>query len=557
MSCSVGQFSTAGASTCSLCASGTYSSQTAASSCSICSNGTYAISTSAATSTAPLTWLYRNPVSGTYFLNLPNPGTGIFQGSPDVGVNSEPTYWPKVAISTVLRKDLTSIQLSTNAMSGTCSSSTFDTTFAQSCVTLTSSLLYLAFGYVGNCNGANPKAIIDFSGTPFGVAASTFVACDASPTPTTSCTSASYCSVQVSSGNGGCSTAQFTGVITVLNTTWFNQEINQACALYGSSSNLQCSGTEVSATVATSPCLQCANGLFSTVGSTTCSECQAGTYMPATQSACIVCPAGSTSAAGTGDSISKIFYSPPLKQYSASSFLDGQPMASSVVAGFNLDSAGAWIPATAEYILQRSWVQLDMLSAVHIKAIVTQGMPGVDRWVMKLNVNASMDGSTWTIVARNLPANSDSNTKVVNSITTTFARYVRVIPMGFHRFPAMRLGVQLGLSGCSCMPGYMPAINLTSLSECQVCVAGYYCLGNTPIICPAGSYSASAATTCTACAAGTYSFSGSSSCLSCPANSLSQAAASACTVNAGFYNMGYGLIAYYSFNPSNILMDSS
>ena len=58
------------------------------------------------------------------------------------------------------------------------------------------------------------------------------------------------------------------------------------------------------------------------------------------------------------------------------------------------------------------------------------------------------------------------------------------------------------------------------------------------------------------CSAGSY-LNSAGVCSTCPANSWSAAGATACTVNAGYYDLGYNLMAYYPFNPSQMLTDVS
>jgi hypothetical protein len=106
------------------------------------------------------------------------------------------------------------------------------------------------------------------------------------------------------------------------------------------------------------------------------------------------------------------------------------------------------------------------------------------------------------------------------------------------------------VSHCYCSAGY---INLGYLS-CRICTAGYSCPTVTPgsvsaqsvsslifteTICPTGSFSAAGATACTTCAANSYSeFAGSTTCINCPANSAGSAGStskSGCNCVNGYY----------------------
>jgi len=73
--------------------------------------------------------------------------------------------------------------------------------------------------------------------------------------------------------------------------------------------------------------------------------------------------------------------------------------------------------------------------------------------------------------------------------------------------------------------------------------------------CSAGAYRSNS--TCITCPANTYSTIGSATCNPCPANSWSAAGAGGCTANAGFYDLGNSLMAYYPFNADNVLADST
>ena len=142
-----------------------------------------------------------------------------------------------------------------------------------------------------------------------------------------------------------------------------------------------------------------------------------------------------------------------------------------------------------------------------------------------------------------------------------------------------------GASACTaCLPGTFYAT--TGASACTACATGTYSvtsgasLSSTCTACAAGTYSvtsgASLSSTCTACAAGTYSVTsgaslsstctacsiglytgktGVSACTACPANTWSASAASNCTANLGYYNLDDNLKAYYPFNPDAFLAD--
>ena len=106
-----------------------------------------------------------------------------------------------------------------------------------------------------------------------------------------------------------------------------------------------------------------------------------------------------------------------------------------------------------------------------------------------------------------------------------------------------------GASACSgCSAGrYGTVDGLTTASSCSACVAGTFSSG-------VGMTSVAA---CTQCSAGTFSVASASVCAACPAGSTSSASATACTSNAGYYNLGQSLMAYYSFDPVSMTADSA
>lgn len=105
----------------------------------------------------------------------------------------------------------------------------------------------------------------------------------------------------------------------------------------------------------------------------------------------------------------------------------------------------------------------------------------------------------------------------------------------------------------------------TTSASCAQCPAGTYGSGNgrcTP--CAAGTYSVGvglrSGAECLACAANTYAVAGATACVLCSsvsANSWSGVGAGVCMPNAGYYDLGGNLMAYYPFNSGNVLTDVS
>ena len=116
--------------------------------------------------------------------------------------------------------------------------------------------------------------------------------------------------------------------------------------------------------------------------------------------------------------------------------------------------------------------------------------------------------------------------------------------------------------GCSA-GSYASGLGLTA---CLQCVSGTYAAANATtctggVVCGAGSYARIGATSasgaCVACAPNTFSVSGSSVCAACPVGSSSVVGSSACVAVAGYYDLGQSLMAYYTFDASNMTADSA
>ena len=63
-----------------MCAAGQYATQTGATACGGCAAGSYSTAAGVGTvtgcSSGTLTWLFRNPTTGYYYVNLPGGGYG-------------------------------------------------------------------------------------------------------------------------------------------------------------------------------------------------------------------------------------------------------------------------------------------------------------------------------------------------------------------------------------------------------------------------------------------------------------------------------------------------
>ena len=535
--CPAGTYGAGNATVCTNCPSGRYS-PSGASACSQCAAGTFSANQGQAANSTPaaFSWLLKNPSNGKYYTQFPTFASSQFYGS--TSETAFMVYFSAYSFSTTLQANLVSVTLATSSSSGTCSSSSTDLTYAYICST---DGTWLDLGNALECNAAPSYAIINTTGTPFGIQSSAFYACAGSPHGvTTSCTSSTYCTARGASNNGNCGSTGYTGALTIINATLFNADIVQACALYKTGTGLTCTGSETVRYVASSPCLSCASttGAYSIAGSSSCTLCGAGNYVPSGASSCVACPVNTVSYTSVGDT-SGPNYSPPSAQFSASSYNDGLPFASSAYASYALNSGGMWLASSSEYPFQNSWLQFDLLTALPVKAVVTQGGSS-SAYVTSILVGVSTNGVSFINVTSRLTANSDGTTVVVNPISPmVYARYVRIYVLSFYKQPGMRAGVQLGQSGCFCAAGYYqnPQYNASGIFECSQCSGT--CAGTTKhcsptgtlVCCGAGQYFVDGVSTaCQTCAGGTYGFGNTTACASCPANSFSSAGASACTV---------------------------
>lgn len=330
--CYAGTYSTVGGSVwCPLCPAGTYGTATNATVCTLCAAGTYSSSLglrqseactacaagkylSAAGSVracaAPnTTWLFKSPKTGYYYLTLPVQQAAHRYFSPTDAV----TYWNKVRINTTLSNSLNTILLYVQAMNatyqvpGTVNSNTgpcysvgsqYDATYA---VVPTDTTTYQDYGSSGSCGWAGGNTRTYLVGTPFGIRdgikAYTGPGCSWSYTFTFTCNGIQDCSCLVT---GNCAGCLFMGVLSVINVTQFQADVNLSCALYpyDPKSLLSCSGTEtVNYTCASAPCQVCPAGSYSGAdGQSSCALCGAGTFSNVSGgSVCTLCATGSYS----------------------------------------------------------------------------------------------------------------------------------------------------------------------------------------------------------------------------------------------------------------------
>ena len=118
----------------------------------------------------------------------------------------------------------------------------------------------------------------------------------------------------------------------------------------------------------------------------------------------------------------------------------------------------------------------------------------------------------------------------------------------------------LALGGWQCTPcGHGTFASMPGALQCDICPVDHFCNTTSSVPCPNGTRSMPGHSECIViltasdCSPGTYLTS--NKCLPCPANTWSLKGV--CVANAGYYNLGDSVQAYYSFNPSDLLADIS
>ncbi|XP_072017380.1 uncharacterized protein [Amphiura filiformis] len=111
-----------------------------------------------------------------------------------------------------------------------------------------------------------------------------------------------------------------------------------------------------------------------------------------------------------------------------------------------LDNSNSWAALTNENG-EYHWLQVDFLSAVGMKGIQTQGAELVQQWVTKLSIKTGDDENSLAPIMESgidkiFTANSNANDIVdIEFPVTIFARLLRVIPVAWHEWLAMRMEV--------------------------------------------------------------------------------------------------------------------
>ncbi len=147
-----------------------------------------------------------------------------------------------------------------------------------------------------------------------------------------------------------------------------------------------------------------------------------------------------------------------------------------------LDSIGAWSVASG-YTIGSEWMQIDLGANKTITGVVTQGRANFSagQYVTSYKVEYSSDGTNWSWVDNEnvFTGNSDSNTKVTNTFTTSvLARYIRIYPETFFGYPSMRAGVRDSTAN-NINEGSALTFNVATTNVADGTTLHYTILGNT------------------------------------------------------------------------------
>ena len=222
------------------------------------------------------TWLFKDPNTGFYYLNLPL----VIPAENNYG-NPVYTYWKKVRINSKLSQSMTQVQLFVKYLglgynSDPCTGNTVDTTYAMPLPSPDS--LITDFGSVSDCGFQSSTTRVVLDGTPFSLPEqmaswTALEACNYLATMSGSCASMQDCTVSIV---GDCGVAYFRGLLGVYNATQFAADVRVACALNGKDRLLSCQGDE---RFCSDPCIACPAGTYSSeTNASSCQQCRAGTY---------------------------------------------------------------------------------------------------------------------------------------------------------------------------------------------------------------------------------------------------------------------------------------
>ncbi|CAL8252196.1 unnamed protein product [Merluccius merluccius] len=114
----------------------------------------------------------------------------------------------------------------------------------------------------------------------------------------------------------------------------------------------------------------------------------------------------------------------------------------------------AWL---SKYNDQHQWLQIDLQEVAVVSGVLTQGRCDADEWVTKYSVQyRSVDTLNWIYYKdqsgnnRVFYGNADRTSTVQNLLRPPIvARYIRVLPLGWHTRIAMRMELLMCMNKCT------------------------------------------------------------------------------------------------------------
>lgn len=122
-----------------------------------------------------------------------------------------------------------------------------------------------------------------------------------------------------------------------------------------------------------------------------------------------------------------------------------------------LNSQGFGCAWLSKYQDNNQWLQIDLREVKVVSGILTQGRCDADEWITKYSIQyRSDDKLNWIYYKdqtgnnRVFYGNSDRTSSVQNLLRPPIvARYIRILPLGWHTRIALRLELLLCMSKCS------------------------------------------------------------------------------------------------------------
>ena len=346
-----------------------------------------------------------------------------------------------------------------------------------------------------------------------------------------------------------------------------------------------------------------ANTYSPIAGATTCTSCPANTWSAAGATGCIANPTFYIGNSGTRFPSSYMTYTVGVTSVSQTINLELFTVTASSVTGtsgvtgpFDGTANGDWSPSGTLYStanglytgsvvsvvdgvsLKGEWLQILFSTPRQLASYaVTIYTYGFQRGPTSFVIAGSNDGVLWQTVDNRTGVSqvswtSNGQTQIftlTNTLYMTFTSFRIIIMANGASSDGMITISEWALYSSiptSCSP-FCSTITPITYGHCSptgiaVCCGGgqYFVEGKSTACqsCAAAMFANGNATTCTTCPINTYSpIAGSTTCTSCPANSWSATGSSACTANVGYYDLGSSLMAYYPFNPGNLLGDIS